>query len=409
MRPSNSERKDSATAIEDPSQLRMDKLAIEAAPVRNEFDDFLKGLPRPAADPKITSERRMYTAKAPVVKEETVLSTEEEIGSSRKRSGFGLKFMGKISRKSVIQFERLTMPQVLMDWPQWHRQQRSKAIEDGKDLTAVLSSGLYTAVRLKYVDYIVELFENGAKDTARHGTEWTLLHHAIKYSDEQVLIMLLEKGVDPNMAVERTGSPLHYAAQHGNEKVMQILLEHNANPNIMDSIARPPLYFALRYLLATDHANKQTHPKWPFGKNETTRSTVCYQLRVGIRGVLLLLHHGAGTSSEADEHRWRSTIQSKLAMTQTRKLSDLISFLADPLAPRIFDAVVEFYVWIQHALKDSMREAARGSVSSAKPRSAGSSAKSVRFEEPKKPLSRQDQQKKKTADAERLELLLGIT
>lgn len=373
----------------------------------DEYRDFLKEMPRPTTDLRHGNERRLYSTKQVHLKEQKVQASDADEEARRKGSSFGLKFLGRISHHSVIQFEKLAIPQVLIDWPQWHREQRSKATGDGGVLQAILDAGLYTAVRLGNVEYVEELFRNGARDPANFEHGWTLLHHAITFSDEGMVVRLLRSGINPDMVVEKYGSALSYSAMSADDKMIDLLLRHNANPNPVDANNRPPLCTALRYMLGVDHGNKKKDPQWLNGQSEITRTAISNELRPGVRSVLLLLEHGAVTSSKSDQHQWRHTIQSKISKTQTHSLPKLTEFLAHPEAPGICELTVEFHHWIHATLKDSMKEAARGSVPSARPKTANK--KSVRFEDVKVPRpAKKSQAAKKSKDTQRMEQVLGL-
>ncbi|KAF8343244.1 ankyrin repeat-containing domain protein, partial [Amanita rubescens] len=60
----------------------------------------------------------------------------------------------------------------------------------------------------------------------------TPLHVASEYASEDIVRLLLEKGVDVNIVGGHRGSALHTAAYHGKKEIVQLLLKWGANVNI---------------------------------------------------------------------------------------------------------------------------------------------------------------------------------
>lgn len=71
------------------------------------------------------------------------------------------------------------------------------------------------------------------------------LRLAASLSNVEVLIRLLESGVDPNSSDDYQRSALHLAASRGYTDVVTQLLKHGANPNLKDSLGNTPLHLAV--------------------------------------------------------------------------------------------------------------------------------------------------------------------
>lgn len=71
------------------------------------------------------------------------------------------------------------------------------------------------------------------------------LRMAASVSNTELLLRMLEAGVDPNAADEHLRSPLHLASSRGYKDVVKILLSHGANPNRQDSLGNTPLHLAV--------------------------------------------------------------------------------------------------------------------------------------------------------------------
>ncbi|KAL3197162.1 hypothetical protein MRX96_014776 [Rhipicephalus microplus] len=66
---------------------------------------------------------------------------------------------------------------------------------------------------------------------------------------------LLETGVNPCAADERSRTALHFAACKGHLDIIKMLLEHGANPNQRDIVGNTPLHLAV----CTSHTEVITH------------------------------------------------------------------------------------------------------------------------------------------------------
>uniref|UniRef100_A0A8B9EMP1 Proteasome 26S subunit, non-ATPase 10 n=1 Tax=Anser cygnoides TaxID=8845 RepID=A0A8B9EMP1_ANSCY len=67
---------------------------------------------------------------------------------------------------------------------------------------------------------------------------------AASKNKQEIAIMLLENGADPDATDHFESTPLHRAAAKGNLKMIQILLRHKASVNIQDSEGNTPLHLA---------------------------------------------------------------------------------------------------------------------------------------------------------------------
>ncbi|XP_055310581.1 ankyrin repeat domain-containing protein 54-like [Sitodiplosis mosellana] len=71
------------------------------------------------------------------------------------------------------------------------------------------------------------------------------LRLAASVSNIELLVRLLDLGVNPDTADEHLRSPLHLASSRGYKDVVKILLTRGANPNKQDSLGNTPLHLAV--------------------------------------------------------------------------------------------------------------------------------------------------------------------
>ncbi|TWW55201.1 26S proteasome non-ATPase regulatory subunit 10 26S proteasome regulatory subunit p28 [Takifugu flavidus] len=62
--------------------------------------------------------------------------------------------------------------------------------------------------------------------------------------EDDIALMLLENGADPNVTDKLESTPLHRASAKGNYRLIQLLLKQGASTNIQDSQGNTPLHLA---------------------------------------------------------------------------------------------------------------------------------------------------------------------
>lgn len=83
----------------------------------------------------------------------------------------------------------------------------------------------------------------GADPSERDENGDTALHHAVVFSAE-LCDILLDAGVDVNVASDVGARPLHWAVVHASNTVLKLLLARGADPNARDNDGNTPLSLA---------------------------------------------------------------------------------------------------------------------------------------------------------------------
>jgi len=72
----------------------------------------------------------------------------------------------------------------------------------------------------------------------------TLLHSAAFFKATRCVQVLLENGMDPNLADDTGNVPLFYSCMHAQASIMLVLLEFGANPNAKCNLGRTAIHHA---------------------------------------------------------------------------------------------------------------------------------------------------------------------
>ncbi|XP_031631861.1 ankyrin repeat domain-containing protein 54-like [Contarinia nasturtii] len=141
--------------------------------------------------------------------------------------------------------------------------QAAQSFESFRSSTASTSSsyeGTSSAQSFRRPDRMSE-WKESRKDTRRYQHHHTTRHALVPYvcklpnerklrlaasvSNIELLVRLLDSGVNPDAADEHFRSPLHLASSRGYKDVVKILLTRGANPNRQDSLGNTPLHLAV--------------------------------------------------------------------------------------------------------------------------------------------------------------------
>jgi hypothetical protein len=77
---------------------------------------------------------------------------------------------------------------------------------------------------------------------------YTPLHYSCNpFVNNEVVLLLLEQGADPNAHSNDKGTPVHWAVSTGNVTKLEYLVRHGASLNIQDFKGNTPLHWAVCY------------------------------------------------------------------------------------------------------------------------------------------------------------------
>lgn len=121
-------------------------------------------------------------------------------------------------------------------------------------LMGVLPAGageLHQAAQNGDIAAIATLLKSGADVNQTDGEGETALHKAVKANRTEIVSALLAARADPYISGRgpfgSTGTPLHLAAKSGGIDSLRVLLDAGIDPNLADDGVGPPLHIALYY------------------------------------------------------------------------------------------------------------------------------------------------------------------
>ncbi|NXX97580.1 RN5A ribonuclease, partial [Centropus bengalensis] len=106
-----------------------------------------------------------------------------------------------------------------------HRQQRTPT-SSNKETAEDLAIKLNTAVRNSNKQLVLDLLEKGADVNSKAESGWTPLQSAVQADNEDLVQLLLDKGACPHARKDNGGTAFTEAAIAGNVKILELLLDH---------------------------------------------------------------------------------------------------------------------------------------------------------------------------------------
>ncbi|XP_076459726.1 ankyrin repeat domain-containing protein 54-like [Babylonia areolata] len=146
-----------------------------------------------------------------------------------------------------------------------HRQQRLKEFKSGKTTGRNIhdEKRLHKAASDNQYDVVVELLESGVDPCCCDNKQRSALHFAASQGNELIVKALLDKGANPNSRDILGNTPMHLAAITGHVPVVTLLLKAGTDIKSMDKNGRTPLHLAQARLkvLSTNTSCSSEHLK----------------------------------------------------------------------------------------------------------------------------------------------------
>ena len=109
------------------------------------------------------------------------------------------------------------------------------------------NSPLHSAARFSDLEMVQVLLDYGIDVNVRnyHGSNPLAFATYGQFKDPRLVRLLLDRGADPNVRRQFGTTPLHQASQNGTIEIVRLLVEHGARVEVQDDKGRTPLDVAL--------------------------------------------------------------------------------------------------------------------------------------------------------------------
>lgn len=119
------------------------------------------------------------------------------------------------------------------------------SLEPPKPASPPSGDDLLSAAQNDHTDLVLEMIEEGVDVNAKQGSGWTALQHACNHGNLEVVKALLDKGAEINHRNIPTGrAAIHYAAACEEDAVLRLLIERGADIEVRNNDGETPLFDA---------------------------------------------------------------------------------------------------------------------------------------------------------------------
>ena len=120
--------------------------------------------------------------------------------------------------------------------------QNSLAVDDSDIFVEAV---LFTAVKKSNYEKVIEMIEKGVTTNIHDSENMTPLAYALRNDDEKMFELLLRNDADVNEQILRKTSPLTFYIKSKKSKLLVRLLKADADINFQDSIGMTPMMHAI--------------------------------------------------------------------------------------------------------------------------------------------------------------------
>ena len=120
--------------------------------------------------------------------------------------------------------------------------QHSLAVDDSDIFVEAV---LFTAVKKSNYEKVIEMIERGVTTNIQDGEDMTPLAYALRNDDEKMFDLLLKNDADINHQILQKTSPLTFYIKSKKSKLLDRILKAEADVNFQDSIGMTPMMHAI--------------------------------------------------------------------------------------------------------------------------------------------------------------------
>ena len=120
--------------------------------------------------------------------------------------------------------------------------QYSLAVDDSDIFVEAV---LFTAVKKSNYEKVIEMIERGVTTNIQDGDDMTPLAYALRNDDEKMFDLLLKNDADINRQILKKTSLLTFYIKSKKSKLLYRILEADADVNFQDSIGMTPMMHAI--------------------------------------------------------------------------------------------------------------------------------------------------------------------
>ena len=113
------------------------------------------------------------------------------------------------------------------------------------DSDIFLEAVLFTAVKKSNYEKVIEMVERGVTTNIQDGENMTPLAYALRNDDEKMFELLLKNDADVNKQILKKTSLLTFYIKSKKSKLLKRLLDADADVNFQDSIGMTPMMHAI--------------------------------------------------------------------------------------------------------------------------------------------------------------------